>query len=89
MVPEFLPIPTPSHAHLRLTVAHIIDRGDQRGRTLDLHQHDVGGHRPKALIFQTEGIRRIPQALEEIILFLLLSLFYVGPFLGNPCPKQA
>ena len=41
MVPEFLPIPTPSSAHLRLAVAQIIDWRDQRGRTLDLHQHDV------------------------------------------------
>src|SRR5215470_16452509 len=49
MVPELLPILTPSCAHLRLAVAHIIDWRDQRGRTLDLHQHDVvldGGRAP-------------------------------------------
>src|SRR5215471_6459199 len=52
MVPEFLPIPTPPSAHLRLAVAHIIDWRDQRGRTLDLHQHDVvfdGGGTPPSI----------------------------------------
>ena len=49
MVPELLPISTPSRAHLRLAGAHIIDWRDQRGRTLDLRQHDVvldGGRAP-------------------------------------------
>ena len=41
MVPELLPIPTPSRAHLRLAVAHIIDWRSQWGRTLDLHHYDV------------------------------------------------
>src|SRR5215469_9287777 len=49
MVPELLPIPTPSRAHLRLAMAHIIDWRNQRGRALDLHQHNValdGGRAP-------------------------------------------
>src|SRR5215472_19336035 len=41
MVPELLPIPTPSRAHLRLAMAHIIDWRNQRGRALDLHQNNV------------------------------------------------